>query len=218
MLPLWLAAAPVAVAYAVAARQAGLSMLEVQVMSLVVFSAPVQLGVVQLLGAGAPLTAMAISAVSMMVHHILYGVSLARRVSLSRSQRLIAACFLTDGAYTLTLAEGDRATFAFLLGSELSMFAAWNLFTLIGAGAGQGNATPLGVDLAFAAPLTFFALLLHAIRKRVEVGVALASGVLVLLFHRLAPGGVALPAAIALTALLGALWKRALRLRKAAQP
>jgi predicted branched-subunit amino acid permease len=47
-MPLWLVAAPVAMAYAVAAGKAGLTAFELQVMSLFVYSAPTQMSMVPL--------------------------------------------------------------------------------------------------------------------------------------------------------------------------
>src|SRR4051794_41273241 len=53
LLPLWSGAIPAGVAYGVAARSAGLGVIETQVMSLVVFSAAGQIGAVSLLARGA---------------------------------------------------------------------------------------------------------------------------------------------------------------------
>src|SRR5436309_10521498 len=53
LLPLWSGAIPAGIAYGVAARAAGLSVPETQVMSLVVFSAAGQIGAVSLLAGGA---------------------------------------------------------------------------------------------------------------------------------------------------------------------
>jgi hypothetical protein len=52
MLPLWTGAIPVGIAYGAAAREAGLSLAETQLMSLTVFSAAAQMSAVALIGAG----------------------------------------------------------------------------------------------------------------------------------------------------------------------
>jgi len=91
MLPFWLGAAPCAAAYSIAAQQAGLTSTEIQLMSLTVYSAAAQVGIVQLLSAGASTFTIVVTAVVMSLHHFLYGMSLAKRMRLSQFERIAAA-------------------------------------------------------------------------------------------------------------------------------
>jgi hypothetical protein len=84
VMPLWLAAIPFALAYSVSAREAGLTPVETQVMSLTVYSAAGQMAVVQLLSTGAPAFTILLTTLMMNLHHILYGLSLAKRIEMSR--------------------------------------------------------------------------------------------------------------------------------------
>jgi branched chain amino acid efflux pump len=217
LLPLWLGAAPVAVVYAVTARAAGLTTTETQVMSLLVFSAPTQLGVANLLSTGASLGALLLMTVVLNLHQLLLGVSLGRLVPLSRAERMIAAYFLTDGAYGTTVASGTPS-FAFLLGAELSMFVVWNVGTWLGAHVGHLLPDPrqLGVDFVF--PLTFLSLLIPLVRSRAAFLTALCAGGVAFAAARLWPGSIAVVVGALFGSLAGACWIRTRLSRSEATP
>ncbi|RJS21821.1 branched-chain amino acid ABC transporter permease [Corallococcus sp. H22C18031201] len=203
VVPLWLGLIPFSLAYAVSARGAGLSVLDTLLMSALVFAGGSQFSAVGLLAAGASGVEIILTTLLLNTRHLLYGLSLSQRVPLRPAQRLLAAHFLTDEAYGVVLAE-PRASFAYVLGVELSVFIPWNLFTLAGSLLGQGlpDPTRLGVDFVF--PLAFLALLIPLLRGSVEVGVAVLSGVLALVASRFLPGGAALLLAGVVGSLTGA--------------
>src|SRR5690349_7230491 len=205
LLPLWLGAAPIAVVYAVTARAAGLTAMETQLMSLTVFSAPTQLGAASLLSTGASLGALLLMTVVLNLHQLLLGVSLGRLVPLSRAERMIAAYFLTDGAYATTVASG-MPSFAFLLGAELSMFVVWNAGTWLGAHVGQVLPDPgqFGIDFVF--PLTFLGLLIPLLRSRAALLTALCAGGVAFAAAHLWPGSIAVVVGALLGSLAGASW------------
>lgn len=205
MAPLWLGVVPFALVYAVLAREAGLSLLETQALSALVFAGSAQVSAVGLFGSGAAALEIVSTTFLLNVRHVLYGLSLGRRTPLSRRQRPVAAYFLTDEAFGVVAASGER-TFAFLLGAELSLFGMWNLATLGGAIAGSAITDPaeLGIDLVF--PLAFLALLVPLVRTRVELLVAVVSGAIAYVAARGLPGG--LP--ILLTGVVGSLLGAAL--------
>jgi len=205
MAPLWLGVVPFALVYAVLAREAGLTLLETQALSVLVFAGSAQVSAVGLFGSGAAALEIVSTTFLLNVRHVLYGLSLGRRTPLSRRQRPVAAYFLTDEAFGVVAASGER-TFAFLLGAELSLFGMWNLATLGGAIAGSAITDPaeLGIDLVF--PLAFLALLVPLVRTRVELLVAVASGAIAYVAARGLPGG--LP--ILLTGVVGSLLGAAL--------
>jgi len=203
--PLWLGVVPFALVYAVLAREAGLSLLETQALSVLVFSGGAQVSAVGLFGAGAAALEIVTTTFLLNVRHVLYGLSLGRRITLVGWRRPVAAFFLTDEAFGVVSASGER-TFGFLLGAELSLFFAWNVATFGGAIAGTAITDPeaLGLDLVF--PLAFLALLVPLVRTRVELCVAVVSGALAYVLARDLPGG--LP--ILVTGLVGSLLGAAL--------
>ena len=186
--PLWLGVIPFGLAYAVTARSAGLSLLETQALSALVFAGSAQLGAVGLFAAGAAGPEIVLTTLLLNVRHILYGLSLGRELQLSRRERPVAAFFLTDEAFAVVAAAKER-TFPFLLGAELSLFMMWNIATLGGflLGAAIPDPEQLGVDLIF--PLAFLALLVPLVRTRSELVVALAAGALAFGLARALPGG-----------------------------
>lgn len=186
--PLWLGIVPFSIAYAITARSAGLSLLETQALSVLVFAGSAQFSAVGLFAVGAPGLEIVLTTLLLNIRHLLYGLALGREVELRRRERPIAAFFLTDEAFGVVAAAKERS-FAFVLGVELSLFVTWNLATLAGflAGAAIPDPTQLGVDLVF--PLAFLALLVPLVRTRVELGVALASDVLAYGLARTLPGG-----------------------------
>jgi predicted branched-subunit amino acid permease len=171
VLPLWLAAAPFAIAYTISARQIGLAPFEIQLMSLTMYSAAAQMATVQLLSAGASTITFVLMVVTLNIHHLLYGLSLAQSIKLSPLKRIAAASLLTDAAYAVTIQR--KANFSFLLGAELSMFAAWNIFTAFGLLMGQVIGTVSSVQLDFVVPLSFFVVLVSSVKSRTDLAVAL---------------------------------------------
>ncbi|WP_425147803.1 AzlC family ABC transporter permease [Deinococcus sp.] len=208
MLPLWLGVAPFAVAYAVTARAAHLSLLETQFMSLGVFAGASQFAAAGLFGQGVGALAIIFTTFLLNVRHVLYGLSLAQQMPLHGWRRMVAAQFLTDEAYGVTIAAAPKTpgglSLAFLLGAELSLYAVWNTFTLIGSLAGAFIPDPkaVGADVIF--PLAFLGLLVPLLRGRLELTVALVSGLLAWGVSRLLPGGLTVLIAGVGGALLGA--------------
>ncbi len=213
-LPLWLGAAPFAIAYALAARQAGLSALETQLMSLTVYSGAMQMSIVQLLSGGASLPTILLTALALNLHHFLYGLSLARRIQFSRLERALAAYFLTDGSYGVTVAAGTSASFSWLLGAGLSLFVVWNVFTASGMLIGHLLIMPAAAHLDFVAPLTFFILLVSLLHSGSDVAVAISSIIGAMLCLSLHLGN----ATIFIVGILGALLGAYLSLLKTDRP
>lgn len=203
MTPLWLGVIPFGLAYAVTARGAGLSVLETQTLSVLVFAGSAQVSAAGLFGVGAGGLEIVLTTFLLNVRHVLYGLSLGRRTTLTRRQRPVAAYFLTDEAFGVVSAASDRS-FAFLLGAELSLFLTWNLATFGGAllGAAIPDPAEIGVDLIF--PLAFLALLVPLVRTRADLGVAAASGALAYVLSRELPGGLPILVTGVLGSLLGA--------------
>lgn len=212
VVPLWLGVAPFAVAYAVTARGGGLSPFDTQLMSALVFAGSAQFSAAGLFASGAGALAILFTTFLLNARHVLYGLSLGRAVPFTPAQGLAAAMFLTDEAYGVAVAAGAR-TFPFVLGAELSLYAVWNLCTLLGIVLGGVLPDParLGVDFVF--PLAFLGLLVPLLAGRAEVAVAVASGAAALLLARLLPGGLV----VLLVGVGGALLGAALTTRREAR-
>lgn len=202
-MPLWLGAVPFGAAYAVVARDAGLSILETQALSVLVFAGSAQFSAAGMFGRGAAGIEIVLTTFLLNVRHVLYGLSLSRSIPLTRARLPAAAYFLTDEAYGVAVAARAR-TFPFLLGTELSIFVTWNVATLTGSLLGGAIPDPgeLGIDVVF--PLGFLALLVPLVRTRHELGVALLAGVMAWVLARELPFGVAVLATGVAGSLVGA--------------
>ncbi|WP_019588180.1 AzlC family ABC transporter permease [Deinococcus apachensis] len=208
LMPLWLGVIPFAVAYAVTARAAGLGVGETQLMSLTVFAGASQFAAAGLFAGGASALGIVATTFLLNVRHVLYGLSLARQVPLTRTQRVVAAQFLTDEAYGVAVVRGPGEpgglSFAFLLGAELSLYAVWNAATLAGALAGGVLPDPAALGVGVIFPLAFLGLLVPLLVDRQAIVVALASGLGAWGLSRVLPGGLVVLLAGVGGALLGA--------------
>jgi predicted branched-subunit amino acid permease len=186
LMPLWTGAIPVGIAYAVAARGASLSFFETELMSLTVFSAAAQLSAVALLASGSPVIIVLLTALSLNLQAFLLGLTAARSDRASRRRRLLTAYFLTDGAFAVAV-TGGRLRLAVLLGAGVSMFASWNVGTLIGASAGAilPDLARYGVD--FVAPLTFLAVLVPLVKTRPALLTVLVAALTALALRQTVP-------------------------------
>ncbi len=206
-MPLWLGVVPFGLAYAVIARSAGLSLIETQALSLFVFAGSAQVSAVGLFARGAGGLEIVLTTFLLNVRHVLYGVSLARTVPMTRRQRLVGAFFLTDEAYGVSIARGAE-TFSWVLGAELSLFFTWNIATFAGALLGGVIPDPerIGVDFVF--PIAFLALLVPLLRRRADVIVAVVAGALAWGLAKGLPGGLPVLGAGVVGALVGAVLTR----------
>jgi 4-azaleucine resistance transporter AzlC len=164
---------PAAVAFGVAAREAGLSVAETLAMSLIVFSGASQFALAGLLAAGASWVVMAAISLVLGARHVLYGPSLALNLRRTGTGRKAVAAFgLTDEVFAVastTLPQRSSETnFGRLLGLGTSAYVSWALGTWIGAVAGSVvvEALPsLAPALSFALPALFVALLVSLVRS-----------------------------------------------------
>ncbi|MGL4610122.1 MAG: AzlC family ABC transporter permease [Trueperaceae bacterium] len=208
VIPLWAGMIPFALAYAVTARSAGLSILDTQLMSMFVFAGSAQFsGASMFLTGAAPITII-LTTFIINVRHLLYSLSLGQKMKLTWAQRFVGAHFLTDEAFGITLASGQMS-FAYLLGAELSIFVPWNLSTL--AGSLLSEAIPdgmsperLGIDFIF--PLAFLALLIPLLKVRVDFAIAITAGAFAFILANMlhVNGGVTILLVGVLGSLLGA--------------
>ena len=207
MAPLWVGVVPFGLAYAVLARDAGLSVIETQALSVLVFAGAAQVSAVGLVSQGAAGLEIVLTTFLLNVRHVLYGLSLGRTARIDGWRRPVAAYFLTDEAFGVMVARRER-TFGFLLGAELSLFVTWNLATLVGALLGSTIPDPQEIGVDFVFPLAFLALLVPLVRTRAELAVAVVAGLVAWVAARGLPGGLPILVAGVGGSLLGAVLTR----------
>jgi len=179
-LPFQLGIAPFGAVAGVAAVEAGLSPPGAVGMSVVVFAGAAQLAAIELLGETAPLAVIVGTAAIINARMLMYSASIAPYFSAYRRRvRALAAYFLVDQAYAMSIAEfteggRDRHRIRYYLGLGLATWLVWVAATA--AGAAAGASVPPELELSFAVPLVFLSLLVPAMKDRPTVAAAVAGG------------------------------------------
>mgnify|MGYP005837845117 CR=1 FL=1 len=208
ILPFWVSTAPFALTYVLAGWSAGLGSAEIFGMGLLIESAATQMSLVQFVGTQTPPVIILLTLAAMNIHFLLYGVSLAKHIALSRGQRFVAAYFLTDGVYGMIMGNRDAKNLSFLLGAGVSICTAWNVSTLIGCIFGDSLVNLLGEDLDFAVPLGFATLLVSVIRTRSDLSAAIVAALVAVLCAAAQLGGMTTLIVSLSGLLLGIVWTR----------
>jgi 4-azaleucine resistance transporter AzlC len=182
LLPMLAGVAPFGVIYGVVALQAGLSPLAAQLMSCILFAGSSQFLLAQMAGGGLP-AMFSLGAIGLInLRHALYSASVAPVLApLPRRWKLALAYLLTDEAYVaaagsvLSRSPPIHAHWV-LLGSGIALWSGWQLATAGGVLLGQY--LPTDLDLDFALPLTFIAIVVPMLRTRAQIAAALAASLL----------------------------------------
>lgn len=190
--PLWLGIAPFGVAYALAARTAGLSAAETLAMSLLVFAGAAQFAAVGLYASGVGGPSIVLTTLVINLRHLLLSASLAPYLRSQNPLRRAGLAFaVTDESYAIAvrrITEG-RASPALLLGANVSTYVCWQLSTLAGLLLGGAIPSPAALGLHLVFPLSFTVLLTPYLRSRPAWGAALVAGGLAVGVRLLLPGG-----------------------------
>jgi 4-azaleucine resistance transporter AzlC len=180
ILPLSVSVVPWGILCGALALQVGLSPLQAQLMSLLVFAGAAQLSASTLIGAGTPLLPILGSTFVITSQHFLYGFTFRREViGLPLRWRAGLAFFLTDEMFAVALKDRERQGVfnpAYALVAGVVFYLFWNLATLVGIAAGQyiQGLEQLGLDFAIAA--TFIAMTIPAMKSVPMVAATLVSG------------------------------------------
>lgn len=207
------AGAPFAVAgfllslsFGVLARDAGMPLAAVIVMSLIVFAGSAQFAAISIIGAGGGVGAAVAAAAMMNSRFLAMGIALGPSLPGGPWRRAAQGQAVVDSSWAMA-AEGD-GTFdrAFLFGATAVQYVTWQAGTIVGALTGNvlGDTHKLGLDAVY--PAFFLALLLVEVRRPRAGGVALAGAAIALVLIPIAPAGV--PVLAASVAAFAGLWGR----------
>lgn len=185
------------VSFGVLAVNAGLSVVQCCVMSLLVFTGASQFAVVGVVAAGGSAVTGLGSALLLGARNGAYGLTMSRVLSGSPARRAVGAQLVIDESTAMAVVQPDRAAqervFWWTGGA---VFVFWNLGTLLGAVGGSriGDPAALGLDAAF--PAGFVVLLLPHLRKPGATRVAVLGALIALVLVPLASPGVPVLAAV----------------------
>lgn len=165
-----------ALSFGAIAVASGLSPWQAQALSLLMFTGASQFALVGVLGAGGGVIAAVLTAWLLGARNGLYGLSVAPLLRIRGARRLLGAQLTIDETTAMAVAHEDdpRMARAAFWWTGLSIYALWNLGTLLGALGASALSDPgiLGLDAAI--PAGFIALLWPRLRGREAWAVALA--------------------------------------------
>jgi 4-azaleucine resistance transporter AzlC len=193
-LPVVVGVIPFGLAYGVVAVQAGLSIGETLLMSLVVFAGASQFMAAGMFQAGAGGPLIVFSTLLMNLRHLVMGLSLSPYLSHETPRWRRALAFgMTDETYLVSVThfrEGDELQGRphFMLASALLMYVVWAVSSAAGAIAGHSISDPLAWGLDFAMPATFLTLLLPQVVSLRLLVVTLVAGAAATATYLLIPG------------------------------
>ena len=178
--------------------------------SVIVFAGASQLAAIGILSDGGSALVAVLAACTINLRMLLYSASLAPYFTRARmGHRMAVAYLLTDQAYAVSITgwQGEdpaddrpmtaRRRWSFYLGAGLSLWAVWQVSTVIGLLIGR--ALPPEVHLEFAVPLVFLVLLVPTMTTRPAVVAAAFGGGAAVLAGELGAG----PLSIIIGSLVG---------------
>jgi 4-azaleucine resistance transporter AzlC len=145
------------VSFGVGAVNAGATILQACVMSLLVFTGASQFAAVSVIGAGGSTASALSSAMVLAARNGVYGLTMGRRINGRLATRLVAAQLTIDESSAMSMAQDDpQAQRAAFWITGLSIYLFWNLGTLLGALLGSAiDPQTFGLDAAFPAGFVF---------------------------------------------------------------
>lgn len=181
--------------FGVLAIQAGMTPVQAQFMSLLVFAGASQLMALELWSTHLPVLTIVITTFVVNLRHMLMGAAMRDwLVHTSVSKSYFSLFFMTDESWALSVKEmtSGKKDAAFLLGSGLCIYVFWNLSTFIGSTMSlwvdryMTDPSVLGLDFAFTA--VFIALLTFFWRGKSQVPVWLVAALTAWIVFMILPG------------------------------
>lgn len=194
-LPLGLGVFAYGLVFGILAIQTGMTPIQAQLMSLMVFAGASQLMALELWGPQLPVLTIVLTTFVVNLRHMLMGAALRDwLVRIGPGRSYFSLFFMTDESWALSVKEmsSGKKDAAFLLGSGLCIYFFWNLATLLGATMYSridkylSDPSVLGLDFAFTS--VFIALLIFFWKGKSQIPVWLAAGVVAWITFLLLPG------------------------------
>ena len=189
-LAIGLSVTPFGLSFGAVSVEAHLSLVQVCLLSLVLFSGASQFALVSIIGAGGSYLSAVGTALLLGVRNGLYGARINSLLHPAGWRRLVMAEVTIDESTAMAVSEAPsgNAARAFWT-TAVSVYVLWNASTIIGALVGNALGSPAATGLDVAGPAAFIALLaprLTSMRMRL---VALGSGAIALVTVPIVPVG-----------------------------
>jgi 4-azaleucine resistance transporter AzlC len=169
-LPVTIGYLPMAVAFGIGARTAGIGFGATTGMSVFVFAGASQFMAAELVASGVHPASIVLATLVLNFRHFLMSAHLGRRLRPGRAASLAVGFVVTDETYVVGSLEPDL-TPAFFLGLGLAAWSGWLAGTVIGAAAAQAIPDFLARSMSVTLYAMFIALLVPAVRSRWQRGI-----------------------------------------------
>ena len=175
-IPIVLGYIPVAVAYAVMARQAGFTAAETAAMSVAVYAGASQMMATEMYAQGAGISVIILAALIMNLRHVVMSTCVVSRLQKTRpAMRLLLAFGVTDETFALFTAgaAGDGSAYYFW-GLITAAYASWIAGSALGAVVSGALPALLSASLGIALYALFIGLLVPNLRGNGRLGLLVA--------------------------------------------
>lgn len=197
------------ISFGALATASGLDVWQAMVLSAVMFTGGSQFAFIGVVGGGGSAIGAALASLLLGIRNTLYGVILAPDLPRGGLRGLARAQLTIDESAALaatgTTTREKRAGF---WAAGIAVYVFWNLFSLVGAVAGQHIADPGAWGLDAAAAAAFLALLWPRLRSGEAVAVAVAAAFVALMTTPALPAGLPVLAAALVAVIAGLLPSR----------
>lgn len=189
--PLLIGGWPFGLIFGALAVSSGLSPLGAAAMSAIVFAGSAQFISVGLVAAGTSAAVIVLAVFVINLRHMLYAATLAPHLKNLPARWLLPLGFwLTDESFVVAAKHFEESKDNankrwYLLGSEIGMYAEWQVATWVGIVAGQQIRDPQSWGLDFAMVVTFIGMLVPMIKDSPTLAAALVAGATALLANGL---------------------------------
>ena len=198
-----------ATSFGAVAVTSGLSVAQTCALSLVMFTGASQFAMVGVLSAGGTPLAASLTTILLGSRNTLYGLRVGPLLGWTGGARIAAAHLLIDESTTMAVNRPTRSLARVgFLATGLSIFVLWNVFTLVGAVAGNALGDPRTYGLDAAVGAAFLALAWPRLADRRNQLVGLAAAAVALGLVPVATAGVPVLAAGGVALLAGVLSRR----------
>lgn len=179
-LPMSVGLIPWAMVTGMAMISTGFTPTQAMGMNLIVFAGTAQLGTLPLIGIGAPLWLIVVTALALNLRFIIFSAAIAEGLrGVDTPRRWFAGHLLTDGVFACCLeqmlkVEDPRWRLGYYLAPSLWSWALWQAFALVGVLA--AGSIPKHWSLEFMATIALLVLLVPMARQRPMLVAAVSSG------------------------------------------
>lgn len=183
-LPVVLGFIPVAIAYAMMARQSGISISQTIMMSALVFAGASQMMAIGMFAHDSSIFAIIMATFILNIRHLMMSTCVMNRLKGTKmGMKLLLAFGITDESFAIfTTMDEDKSTSFFFLGLISITYSSWVGGTIIGCMASQFLPEIMSDSFGIALYAMFIGLLIPSVQKNLKLGIIVIITAIISLF------------------------------------